>query len=206
MSGLSLLFESVAISFYLDDMGVMEDAIEHGCRQRGVAPEGLIPLCKWQVAGQYHGSAFFVSLGHDLEEMACLIAGQGQVPDFIDNEQARSQHVVAQYGVISLLPHGGLQLQHQIGSGDELRFYSGLGRGVAQGDGHVGFTNARGTQQYDVLAPVDKPQACQFVDLLFRRACCKTVVVLIQGPDSRETSHTHQCLTRTYLADVAFVG
>lgn len=121
----------------------MQDAIKHGCRQRGVAPKRLIPLRKWQVAGQYHGSSFFIALGNDLEEVACLVVGQRQVSDFIDDEQARPQHVMAQHGVIAFLTHGSLQLQHQICCGDELRFYARLGCGVSQGDGDMGFTDAR---------------------------------------------------------------
>lgn len=86
----------------------MQDAIKHGCRQGGVAPERLVPLCKWQVAGQYHGAAFFIALGNDLEEVACLVAAQRQVANFVNDEQAWPQYVMAQHGVIALLTHGGL--------------------------------------------------------------------------------------------------
>ena len=52
MPGATLLFQAVAVSLDLNDMGVVQDAVEHGRRQRGVAAKCGIPLCEWQVAGQ----------------------------------------------------------------------------------------------------------------------------------------------------------
>ena len=46
MSGLALLLQSIAVSFDLDDVGVMQDAVEHGGGQCRIAAEGLIPLCE----------------------------------------------------------------------------------------------------------------------------------------------------------------
>lgn len=88
MPGAALLFQAVAVSFDLNDMGVMQDAVEHGGSQRGVAAEGGIPLCERQVAGQDHGAAL-IALGDDLEEVTGLVTGQRQVADLVDDEQAR---------------------------------------------------------------------------------------------------------------------
>lgn len=41
-----LVVKPIAISFGLDDMGVVQDAGAHGGCERGAA-EGLIPLYKW---------------------------------------------------------------------------------------------------------------------------------------------------------------
>lgn len=54
MTGLALLSQSVAVSFDLDDVGMVQDTVEHRCRQCGVAAEGLVPLRERQVAGQDH--------------------------------------------------------------------------------------------------------------------------------------------------------
>lgn len=72
MASLPLLFQSVAISFDLNDAGVAHDAFEHSFSQCGVAAEGFIPLPKRKVAGQDHRAAL-VALGDDLEEVASLI-------------------------------------------------------------------------------------------------------------------------------------
>lgn len=55
------------------------------------------------VARENHGAAFLITLGYDLKEVACLVADQRRVPDLIDDEQPRPQHVMAQYGVVALL-------------------------------------------------------------------------------------------------------
>lgn len=102
MPGATLLIQAVAVSLDLNDMGVVQDAVEHGRRQRGVAAECGIPLCEWQVAGQDHGAAL-IALGDDLEEVAGLVARQRQIANLVDDQQAWSQDVVSQNRVISLL-------------------------------------------------------------------------------------------------------
>ncbi len=75
MPGFALLFQSVAVSFDLDDVGMVEDAVEHRCSEGGVAAEGFVPLRKRQVAGQDH-RATLVALGDDLEEVTVLMSTQ----------------------------------------------------------------------------------------------------------------------------------
>lgn len=141
MAGLALLFQSVAVSFDLDDVGVVQDAVEHRCSQCGVAAEGFIPLRKRKVAGQDHRAAL-VALGDDLEEVASLIPRERQIADLIDDEQPRAENVVPKNRVVSLLSARGLELQHQIRRRDELRLDAGLCRGIPDGDREVGLAHA----------------------------------------------------------------
>lgn len=156
MPGAALLFEAVAVSLDLNDVSVMQDAVEHGGRQRGVAAEGGVPLRERQVARQDH-RATLVALGDDLEEVAGLVAGQRQIADLVDDEQAGSQDVVPQNRVVPLLAPGRLQLQHQVSGCDELRLDPSLGGGVAQRDGQMRLAHTGWAQQHSVLALVDEP-------------------------------------------------
>jgi len=66
-SGFAFVFESVALSSDLDDVGVMQQAVEQCGGERTVAGEGLAPPPEQQVAGQQH-RYLFVALGENLEE------------------------------------------------------------------------------------------------------------------------------------------
>src|SRR5690606_32570101 len=52
---------------------VVHNAVKHGRRQRGVAPECRVPLRKRQIACQDHGAGLLVAFCDDLEEVAGLI-------------------------------------------------------------------------------------------------------------------------------------
>ena len=197
MSGLALLFEAVAVSLELDDVGVMQDSVKHGRGQRRVAAECLIPLRERQVAGKNHRSAF-IALGHDPEEVTGLVARQRQVADLIDDQQARSEHVVAQHRVVAFLSLGGFELQHQIGGRDEFGLDPGLRGQVAQRDPHMRFAHAAGAEQHGVLAALDEAQGGQLVDGFLRCAHGEAVVVLVEGLDRGEAGHANQGLPRSH--------
>ncbi len=52
---LAFVFESEAFSVDLDNVGVVQQSIQQGGRESGIAGEGLIPLSERQVAGQHNG-------------------------------------------------------------------------------------------------------------------------------------------------------
>src|SRR5690606_33851788 len=120
MPGTAWLFQAVAVSLEFADVGVVQVAIKHGGRERGAAAEGGIPLRERQVAGQDH-RATLIALGDDLEEVTSLVAGQWQVANLVNDQQAWPQDVVSQNRVVPLLSPGRFQLQHQIGRRNELR-------------------------------------------------------------------------------------
>src|SRR6185437_7715555 len=66
-AGPPFVLQPIALAGNLHDGGVMQDAVEHRCRQDGVAGEGLIPATERQIGSEDQGS-LLVSLGYDLEE------------------------------------------------------------------------------------------------------------------------------------------
>ena len=63
----------------------MQQAIEDGRGQNGVV-EGLTPIQEAFVAGNDHAGAFVTA--HDqTEEQVSFLLGQGQVADFVDDQQ-----------------------------------------------------------------------------------------------------------------------
>ena len=73
---------------------------------------------------------------------------------------------MSQDGVVSLLTPGGLELQHEVGGGDELGLDPGLCGGVSDGNRQMSLADAGGTKQHGVLTAFDEPQRRQFVDQL----------------------------------------
>ncbi len=67
LAGAHLVAQPIALPADLDDVGVVQQPIEHGRGERLVAGKGLGPLGKRQVAGQHDG-AMLVALGHGVEE------------------------------------------------------------------------------------------------------------------------------------------
>ena len=74
-----------ACAFDSDDRCVVEEPVEEGRRDDGVS-EDVAPLCEASVRGGDH-RAFFATRICDLEEQARAALRDGQISDFIDDEQ-----------------------------------------------------------------------------------------------------------------------
>src|SRR5690349_4195155 len=107
----------------------MQDAVEHRCRQDGVAGEGLIPATERQIGSEDQGS-LLVSLGYDLEEQTGLVAAKRQVSDLINDQEFwhrdRTVHCFAE----TALALRRLQHECQIGRAYEPHLPSALARWV----------------------------------------------------------------------------
>ena len=68
MPGFALLFQSVAIPFDLDDVGVVQDAVEHRRSEHDVATDGFVPLSKRKVASRYEKGRALVPGADQLEQ------------------------------------------------------------------------------------------------------------------------------------------
>ena len=83
-------------AFEHDGVAVVEEAVEHGGGDGGVAVEDGGPLFEGLVGGQDDGAAF-VAGADDLEEQVGPALVDGQVADFIKDEQGGAG-VFAQFG------------------------------------------------------------------------------------------------------------
>ncbi len=80
-----VLPEAVACALDLDDDGVVQEPVEEGGGDDGVA-EDLGPLGEAAVRGEDHG-ALLVAGVDELEEQAGASGGDGEVADLVDDEQ-----------------------------------------------------------------------------------------------------------------------
>ena len=82
---IGVLTEAITRTLDLNDDGVMEEPIEE-CSGDNVVTKNLAPFCEAAVRSKDH-SAFFVSRIDELEEQIAAAGDDGQVADFIDDEQ-----------------------------------------------------------------------------------------------------------------------
>ena len=74
-TGLSFIFKPVTITFYLDQMRMVHQSIQHGSSERTVASKGHIPFSKREVGSQDDGTSF-IAFGDDLKKQVGLGAAQ----------------------------------------------------------------------------------------------------------------------------------
>jgi len=79
------VFHAVALALDDDGLGVVQEAVEHGGGDGGVAVEDGGPVLEGFVGGQDDGTAF-VALADDLEEEVRAALVDGQVADFVEQQ------------------------------------------------------------------------------------------------------------------------
>ena len=93
-AGLPFLLEAVALAADVDDVGVVEQAVEDGACDHRVAAEDLAPGTEAFVAGQDDAATFVAARDH-LEEQIALELVERQIADLVDDEQARVRVVLS---------------------------------------------------------------------------------------------------------------
>jgi hypothetical protein len=79
------VFEPVAVAFEADDLGVVDEAVDHGGGHDGVA-EGLAPAPEGLVGGDDDAGAL-VAGRDELEEQVGGVSFEGDVADFVDDDE-----------------------------------------------------------------------------------------------------------------------
>ena len=79
------VFGAVAVAFEGDDVGVVDESVDHGGGDDVVA-EDFSPAAEWFVAGDDQGRSF-VAVGHELEEQVRGFGLEGDVADFVDDQE-----------------------------------------------------------------------------------------------------------------------
>ena len=123
-------------------MAVVEEAVEHGGGNGGVAVEDGGPLFEGFVGGQDDGAAF-VAGTDDLEEQIGSALVDGQVADFVEDEQ-RGVGVFAQFCFEGAFGLGGVQGVDDVDGVGEEDTNALLAGGVAERGGEVGFAETNG--------------------------------------------------------------
>lgn len=137
-SGLAFILQAIALALNTDDMAMVEQSVEECSGEGGISGQGHVPLSKGQIGGEHH-RAPLVAFGNHLKEVIGLLSTKGQVPDLVDDEQARGEDGPMEVLLQSPLPMSRAQLQHQIGRADKAGFEPRLSRFVTEGNGQMGF-------------------------------------------------------------------
>ena len=83
-----MLTQAIARAFDLDDDGVVKEPVQEGRGDDGII-KNFAPFGKAAIGGEDHG-ALFVAGVDELEEQIAAAGNDGQVADFVDDEQGKS--------------------------------------------------------------------------------------------------------------------
>src|SRR6185436_15383376 len=106
-----------------------------------------------------------VAADQEPEEEAGLLAGQGQVPELVQDEDPGIGELL-QGPVEPVLVAGPDEAPHQALEGQEEDRVAGLDGLDAEGDGEVRLAHAGRAEQHDVLGALDEAEAGELADLL----------------------------------------
>ena len=81
-----MLSKAIAGALDLDDLSVMQQAIEQGCGDNLVA-EDVAPFAEAAVGGEDHGAAL-VTCVDELEEQVGTAGGDRQIADLVDDQES----------------------------------------------------------------------------------------------------------------------
>ena len=167
MGGCGLLscavFEAIAFAGDLDDLGMMEEAVEDG-GSGGDVSEEFAPLFDGAVGG-HEGGAHFVTTHDDLEEVFSALGGQLLDAHVVDDEQIATEVGFERF----LVTQGMFALGTEFGDGVEDRTVEDVlacfDQGVADGLGEVAFANSGRADEEHIAALSNEFSAGQLVNL-----------------------------------------
>ena len=157
------VFHAVAGAFDDDGVAVVEEAVEDGGGDGGVAVEDGGPLFVGFVGGEDDGAAF-VAGADDLEEEVGSVLVDGEVADFIKDEEGGGG-VFAHFGFEAADVLGGAEGVDDVDGVGEEDAVALLAGGVAKGGGKVGFAKSDEADEDEVGFVADELEAKEVLDL-----------------------------------------
>ncbi len=143
-----MIFHSETAAFDHDGFSVVKEAVQHGRGDGAVVIEDRRPLFEGFVGGQDDGAAF-IALADGLEEQIGAMLIDGQIADFIQNQDRWSEIFFELHFEAALFLGGGEFVDDvdRIGKEHRVAFQAG---GVAQRGSQVGFAQPDGSEKDDV--------------------------------------------------------
>nr|WP_244321115.1 hypothetical protein [Streptomyces melanosporofaciens] len=139
----------------------MQEPAEHrggdGGVTEGAGPVGVPDVCRQDRRG------FQIPLVDHLEQGGCSVFGQGEVAEFVDDQEFRSGEEV-HAGLPAAFECGFVTLGGQLGCGGEVDAVSGLDRGPGQGDREHGLADPGRADEQHVGGVVEEAQGGQVAD------------------------------------------
>ena len=152
------MFVPVGFAVEAEDPAVVDDAVDDRGGHVPVA-EHVAPSAGLEVRGE-DDAAGLVAVRDDLEQEAGPVDVDGQVAQFVDDDQPGLAYRL-ELGVQSVVVLGLPQAHDQAGGGEEPHGYHALACEHADRDGQVGLAAADVAVEHEVLGPVDEFQAFQ---------------------------------------------
>lgn len=143
-----MVFHAVAGAFDDDGLGVVEESVENGGGQGGVVVEDAGSLLEGAVGGEQDGAAFEAGTD-DLEEQIGALFVDGQVAEFVEDQQGRSD-IFPEFLPQALRGLGGNEGVDHVDGGDPPHGMAGQAGLPSEGRGDVAFADADATEQDDV--------------------------------------------------------
>ena len=157
------VLEPVAVAFEADDVGVVDQAVDHG-GGNGVVAEDLTPAAERLVAGDDDAGGL-VAGGDELEEQVGGLGLERDVAHFVDDDEG----VASQAGDLGLEAAGavgGGELVGPGGGGGEQDAVPGLAGFDPESCGEHGLAGSRGAEQHDVGLGGDEVEGGQVQDVV----------------------------------------
>ncbi len=147
----------------------------------------------------------FVAGGDELEEQVGGFGFEGDVADFVDDEE----RVAAEAAELVVEPAGGVGVGEAVdpfGGGGERDAVAGLAGPDGQADGEVGLAGAGRAEEHDVVAGVDEVEGAEVGDHVALEGALVVEVEVLEGLAGREPGGADADLTAVGLAgrDLAF--
>jgi len=185
-SGFLAFFEAVAVSPDAQGRGVVEESVEDGGGDDGVA-EDVSPVAVALVARQEDAS-FLVARADELEEDGRALVVEWQVAHLVDDEDFGGE-IDAESSVESLLAGGVAEVLDEVVGGDEVGAEAGVNGLDGEGDGKVRLADAGRSEEYHVLGLVDEAEGTELGDLAGIDGGLEVEVELVESLAGGESGH-----------------
>ena len=186
----AVIFEPIAVTFDVDDPGVMEEPVQDGRGDDRVA-EKLLPVDEALVGGQDR-RALLVPVGDELEKEISLAAVDREITDLVDDDQA---------GREERLPFalGFLELADQRRHGREVDLKAVTAGLDGQGDGQMGLPDAGRAQENDVFMLWKESQVEKLHNRFLVQMGVEAEVVFLDGLGKRQPGNLEGGLEASFL-------
>jgi len=183
-----MLTHPVAVATDVDDVAVMQDAVEE-CGGHDVVAEDVAPLLERLVGGE-DGGGPFIAPADELEEQHGPGAGVGQVADLVHDEESRMGEDLEPMGE----PPGGLgflQGLDEVGQGAVVEAAPLLSGLEGEGDHKVALAHSRGPEEDHVLVALHEAQLMEALHLVTLDGRLEREVEVLDALDRGKSGRAH---------------
>ncbi len=195
--GIDAVFHAVAFPVDNDGFSVMEDAVEDRGGESAVVVEDGRPVFVGFVGGQHDGAAF-VPLADYLEEQIGTALVDGQVSEFVHQQDSGTEIFLEFDGQASSVLRGGERVDDVNGCGEQNAVTSLTG-GMAQRDAQVTFSQAHAADKNHIRFVFDELEAEEILDLSAIDFAGPGEVELVERLDDRKACQADAALACAFL-------